>query len=106
MNPQISVRTIVVAAKHQLTCDLADEAAILHVDSGQYYGLDAVGARIWQLIQQPRSAAAIRDTILEEYDVEPDRCEHDLLALLESLAGAGLIEVRGEAPPASAESAF
>lgn len=103
MNPPITVRSVVVAAKHQLTCDLAGEAAILHVDSGQYYGLDAVGARVWQLIQQPRSAAAIRDAILEEYDVEPGRCERDVLELLESLAGAGLIEVRGEATPAAGE---
>ena len=40
----------------------------------------------------------IRDALLEEYEVEPDRCEHDIVALFEQLADAGLIEIRDETP--------
>ena len=51
MEPVISGSSIVVAAKAQVSCDLEGEAAILHRDSGVYYGLDPVGARIWRLVQ-------------------------------------------------------
>lgn len=94
MNPSLSGRTIVVAARDQISCDLAGEAAILNVKSGVYYGLDPVGARIWTLIQQPRSVDELRETLLNEYDVEPERCEGDLLGLLEKLLAEGLIEVK------------
>ena len=92
-----SLRSIVVTGKDQVSCDLGGEAAILNLSSGVYYGLDAVGARIWNLIQEPRNVSDIRDALLKEYDVDPDRCERDLLALLHDLAAGGLIEVRDDA---------
>ena len=90
----ISECSMVVAAKDQVSADLSDEVVMLDLESGVYYGLDAVGARIWSLIQEPRAVGDIRDTLLEEYQVEPNRCERELLALLRELAAKGLIEVQ------------
>ena len=83
-----------MAANDQVSSDLGGEVAILDLKAGVYYGLDAVGARIWSLIQEPITVNEIRDILLEEYEVEPERCEHDLLALLRRLADEGLVEVR------------
>jgi hypothetical protein len=94
MSETISDRSVVVAAKDQVSCDLAGEAAILNVKSGIYYGLDPVGARIWTLMQQPREVLEIQNTITDEYDVAPDQCARDLMALLENLLAEGLIEVK------------
>ena len=82
-----------MAAKDQVSSDLGGEVAILDLKAGVYYGLDAVGARIWSLIQEPRTVNEIRNILLEEYEVEPERCERDLLVLLQRLAEEGLIEV-------------
>jgi hypothetical protein len=89
----VSGDSTVVAAKDQVSSDLGGEVAILDLKAGVYYGLDAVGARIWSLIQEPRTVNEIRDILLEEYEVEPERCERDLLALLQRLADEGIIEV-------------
>ena len=94
----VSGSSTVVASKDQVSSDLGGEVAILDLKAGVYYGLDAVGARIWSLIQEPRAVNEIRDILLEEYDVDPERCERDLLALLQRLAEEGLIEVKDEAP--------
>jgi len=83
----------VVVAKDQVSCDLAGEAAILNLKNGVYYGLDTVGARIWNLIQTPTTVGAIRDSMPAESDVDAARCERDLLDLLQQLATEGLIEV-------------
>jgi Coenzyme PQQ synthesis protein D (PqqD) len=96
MNSQIVGRSIVVAARDHVSCDLAGEAVILGVKSGIYYGLNAVGARIWNLIQEPKLVDAVCKTILEEYDVEAERGERDILALLEDLLTNGLVEIRHE----------
>ena len=61
-----------------------------------YFGLNAVGARIWNLIQEPRTMQDIRDLLLEEYEVDREHCENDLLALLHRLAAEGLAEVKHE----------
>jgi Coenzyme PQQ synthesis protein D (PqqD) len=86
----------VVAAKDQVSSDLGGEVAILDLKAGVYYGLDAVGARVWQLVQTAKSVYEIRVTLSGEYDVDPDRCEEDLLVLLQELANVGLVEVSDE----------
>jgi len=93
---KVSERSTVVVAEGQVSCDLAGEAAILDVKSGIYFGLNAVGARIWQMIQEPRTVSEVCKTLVEEYEVEPERCEHDLLTLLQELVTNGLIEVKDE----------
>jgi len=92
----VSEHSTVVAVKDQVSADLAGEAVILNLKSGVYYGLNPVGARIWQLIQEPKAVTTIRDSLLEEYEVKTDICERDLLALLRELAAVGLVEVKHE----------
>ena len=92
----LSGRSTVVAAKEQVSCNLAEEAVILNLKAGVYYGLNSVAARIWNLIQEPRTVSEIREAILEEYDVDPDRCESDLLALLRDLTAKDLVKAQDE----------
>ena len=96
MNKTLEFRgdMVIVAAPQQISADLTGEAAILNLLSGKYYGLKAVGARIWELIQQPCTVAEIQAAILREYEVPVDQCARDLEALLRQLAEARLIEVR------------
>lgn len=93
----ISGSARIVATKEQVSSDLAGEAVILNLKSGVYYGLNAVGSSIWDLIQQPKTVNEIRAALLAEYDVEPDQCDGDLHTILTDLLGAGLIEVEYEA---------
>ena len=89
----------VVAVNEQVCADLAGESVILNLKSGVYYGLNEVGAKIWQLIQQPKTVTEIREALLQDYDVEPEDCQRDLLILLQELAAVKLIEVKHEAAP-------
>ncbi|AOY82355.1 PqqD family peptide modification chaperone [Moorena producens JHB] len=93
----ISKSSIVVATQEQLSSDLGGEAIILDMKSGVYYGLNTVGSSIWNLIQEPKTVDEIRDALLAEYEVEPEKCDRDLLALLQEFAAVGLIEVKDEA---------
>ncbi len=92
----LSENSTVVVTKDQVSADLSGEAAILNLKTSTYFGLNTVGASIWKLIQEPKTVGEIRDAITEEYDVEPERCEHDILELLQELSKNGLIEIMGE----------
>ncbi len=96
-HPPITIDSVVVATRGQVSSDLADEVVILNLGDGVYYGLDAIGATIWSYIQEARSLRTVRDYLLAEYDVAPVQCEHDLLALVQDLARSGLVEVKDEA---------
>jgi len=93
----ISLSSVVRPSDGQISADLDGEAVILDLKSGTYYGLDEVGALVWSLIQEPRKVGEIRDAILETYDVAPAQCERDLLALIDELITAGLVEIRDQA---------
>lgn len=76
--------------------DVEQDKVILSLKNGSYYGLEELGSRIWDLLQQNKSSAEIRDTIVEEYEVEKEECERDLQGLLQELIEAELIEVANE----------
>jgi hypothetical protein len=85
-----------VSSPHSISTDLIGEVVILDLHRDLYFGMDEVGAFIWERIQKGISGQALRDELLSEFDVEPERCERDLAALLGDLRKNGLIEVRGE----------
>jgi len=83
-----------VKAEDQVSAELDDEAAILHLRNGVYYGLNATGAHIWGFLSEPRKVGEICDFLAERYGVQKDRCERDVTALLERMEGEGLVEIQ------------
>jgi hypothetical protein len=72
---------------------VGDETVILDLAGGTYYGLDPVGARIWQLMGEGKPLGEICDTMLDEYDVSRDALQHDVLELAGKLLERKLISV-------------
>ena len=70
------------------------EMVLLDMNSENYFGLDEVGCAIWQAMQEHKALQEVYDALLEIYDVEPDRLEVDLVAFVEQLRDAGLIELQ------------
>ena len=85
--------SVVVASDRQLSTTLADETIILGLDDSMYYGLSGAGARIWELLQTPRTIAVIVDTITAEFDAARERVTSDLEVLLVDLESRGLIAI-------------
>ena len=77
--------------------ELEGESVILDLDSESYFGLDPVGTRMWQLVTEANSIQSAYDALVTEYDVAPETLREDLLELLDTLQGRGLIEI-GEPP--------
>lgn len=104
-NANLCSQTILVASREQVYCDLGDESAILGLKNSVYYGLNPVGARVWGLLQQPRSVGEIRDAIVTEYEVTTECFESDLIELLQQMLSEGLVELSHEPNSDSGSSA-
>ena len=76
---------IVVRNEGCISADLSGSAAILQPDTGIYYGVNEVGASVWDFLKTPRKGHDVLVQLLEEYDVQADVCRDDLLALLADL---------------------
>ena len=90
---KISINSIVVVEDDVVSCDLDGEAAILNLKDGIYFGLDPVGAKIWNLIQKPMNLEEIIEIILDEYDVDKNRCKNDIFELIRRLLENGLVKI-------------
>lgn len=89
----IDLQSIITVRSQQISCELGDEAVILNLDTGEYFGLDPVGAQIWSWLKGPQTVVQLRDRLVEEYRSDRDEIERDLLALLTQLVDEGLIDV-------------
>ena len=73
--------------------ELDGEMVILNLETGIYFGLDAVGARTWRLIEDHGSLGVVLTALRSEYDALPSVLERDLLELVDHLCAKGLTRV-------------
>jgi len=72
---------------------VGDETVILDLTSGLYFGLDPVGARVWQMLTEGYQTDAIVRTLLAEYAVPESQVRQDVQTLLDELISRGLLVV-------------
>lgn len=68
-----------------------EEAVMMSIDAGRYYGVNAVGARIWELLETPRTIAQLCAQICEEFEVDPQTCETEVLKFVDNLITNGIV---------------
>ena len=69
------------------------EMVLLDMNSENYFGLDEVGTAIWQAMQENGDLQEVYKTLLDQYDVEEEVLQKDLLDFVEKLVESGLVEV-------------
>ena len=70
---------------------VGDETVLLHLINGTYYGLDAVGTRIWGLLKDGIAASDICRRLADEYGVDVATIEADVRSFLSDLAAQGIV---------------
>ena len=68
-----------------------DEIIVLDLSGGDYFGLNAVGARIWEGFVAGRTCAEIARALVSTHDVEYDVALNDCLALGNELYARALL---------------
>lgn len=79
--------------EHVLFQVVGGETVLLDLETEQYFGLDPVGTRIWQLLAEPSPLRSIFRALCNEYDADPARIQADLIALIHDLNRAGLVKI-------------
>ena len=73
--------------------ELGGEAVLVNTGNGRYFGLNELGARIWQGLSAGDSMTKMLTAVLAEYDVVEDRLVADVSNFLDALQEAGLVSV-------------
>lgn len=63
--------------------ELDNNQVMMHMDKGKYFGLNPVGKRIWELIEQPKNFQEINAVLLSEFEVTEEQCAEEVRAFLQ-----------------------
>lgn len=70
---------------------VGDETVLLHLGNGTYYGLDAVGTVMWEMLKQGMPPRQICQAIAESYGISLDQVETDARRFLSDLKDHGIV---------------
>jgi coenzyme PQQ synthesis protein D (PqqD) len=90
-------QTIIVRSPDQVSGDLDGRIVLLSIQNGEYYNMNDVGSRIWTLLEQPMTVAALVDALLVEFEVERATCEKEAGAFLQQLLKDRLLKIEAAA---------
>ncbi len=74
-----------------LSQEVSGETVLLDLNNENYFGLNEVGTRIWQLLQEQNDLEIIYDIMLDEYEVDAKQLRKDFDDIINQLVESGLI---------------
>jgi len=92
---EIMTETVISQIEEIVASDIDGETVMMSIENGKYYGLDDIGSRIWELIEQPIKVSDLIDALLERFDVDRETCERDVLKFLNELNDDKILAVPG-----------
>lgn len=90
---KITLNSTISQIEDIVASDIDNEKVMMSIERGEYFGLEPIGSRIWELLAEPVKVSAIIDALLPQFDVDRQTCEQDVLAFLEELHNAGILQV-------------
>jgi hypothetical protein len=90
---QVNENIIISRQKDVVFNKLDDEIVMMSIKNGEYYGLDNIGSRIWEIIEKPVSVRQIIDILKDEYSVSESQCKNDVNEFLDILLKKDLIQI-------------
>ncbi len=80
--------------KDILVNTIDDEVVMMSLEKGKYYGLNEVGSRIWELIQEPIKLSDLVENLISEYDISKETCIADTCRFLQQLEKDHIIALK------------
>jgi hypothetical protein len=87
----LSLPKTVKISDNVLFQQINDECVLLNMESEQYFGLDDVGSRIWEILSENGDTETALKVLLAEYDTDEETLKRDLSVLLTNLEHEKLI---------------
>lgn len=89
----LSTTYIVSQSEGNIVSDMDGEKVMLSISNGKYYNLGEIGGVIWDLIKTPTSISQLINTLLDQYEIEQNECQEQVLSFLEKLVEEKLIKL-------------
>ena len=90
---QVTADSIVARRHDRASAEIDEVTAVMSVDAGAYFLLDTTASRLWGLIEHPVRVRDLCRGLTEEFDIDLETCQADVLEFLNDAAAKGLLTV-------------
>ena len=89
----LTLDTLIRQHPDQIAAEADGEVLMMHIESGNYFGLNEVASFIWNQLDEPRSIAELCAAIQTEFEIDEARCQADAMDFLQGMIDDGLAQV-------------
>jgi hypothetical protein len=76
-----------------LVSQLAGETVLMNTVTGDYFGINAVGTKIWNLLTAPATVTSLVESLMSSYDISRDQCANEVNVFLKNLESRKLVVI-------------
>jgi len=88
---KINLNSKVIINNEQLFTEIDNELVLMSIETGKYYSLNTVGLRVWELLKNPMLVSELLNRLQEEFNVEKEQCETEVISLLQKMLANNLV---------------
>lgn len=90
---EITLNSTITRNEDLLSGVLDDETILMSIETGSYHVINKTANRIWELLEEPKTVDEICIIILDEYDVDPETCQKEVLEFMAGLQNRKIVVV-------------
>jgi len=89
---EITMETIVQRDPDQEFSKIDDEVVMLSMKNGEYYALNSVASRIWEIIEEQKKLSEVVEILMDEFEVDRETCLEETKECLHDLSEKKLLK--------------
>jgi hypothetical protein len=86
-------QSIIQRSNKLVSSNMDGETVMMSIENGEYFGLNSVGSRMWELIENPIEVDALIELLIDEFDVSREQCEMETMEFLNHLLEKKLLSI-------------
>jgi hypothetical protein len=90
---EITPDTMLQRKPGMLFNEIDGEVVMLSIENSEYYGMDKVGSRIWQLLENPMQFKELVNRLMDEYDVAEETCRQETMDFVKKMTEKKLLNM-------------
>jgi len=87
------LNTTVCRTAGLVSTEVDGETVILSIDEGRYFGINAIGSRIWALIEPPIRIDDLITALMQEFEIDRPNCTADVLEFIDEMQKQNIVKI-------------
>ena len=88
----LSINTTLERNSEMIHANIDNETILMSLTNGEYYGINNIGSKIWELLENSMSIGELIENLTTIYDITKEQCETDIVCFLTDMQEKEIIK--------------